>query len=51
MGARGLKPENEFLRMFQDVHAVSLRSEVAWDIQALDAGRIKLSLPALESHR
>ena len=51
VGARGLKPENEFLRRFQDVHAVSLRSEVAWDIQALDAGRIKLGLPALEPRR
>ncbi|MEC8088101.1 MAG: flavin-dependent monooxygenase, partial [Pseudomonadota bacterium] len=48
VGARGLKPENEFLRRFQDVHAVSLRSEVAWDIQALDAGRIKLGLPLLK---
>ena len=48
VGARGLKPENDFLRMFRDVHAASLQITVAWDIQAVNAGRIRFGLPSLD---
>tara|TARA_Y100001936_G_scaffold251525_1_gene307821 strand:+ start:258 stop:1439 length:1182 start_codon:yes stop_codon:yes gene_type:complete len=50
VGARGLKPENDFLRMFRDVHAASLQITVAWDIQAVNAGRIRFGLPSLDPH-
>jgi 3-hydroxy-9,10-secoandrosta-1,3,5(10)-triene-9,17-dione monooxygenase len=48
IGARGLTPENNFLRMFRDVHAASLQITVAWDIQAVNAGRIRFGLPSLD---
>ena len=48
VGARGLTPENDFLRMFRDVHAASLQITVAWDIQAVNAGRIRFGLPSLD---
>ena len=48
VGARGLNPENGFLRMFRDVHAASLQITVAWDIQAVNAGRIRFGLPSLD---
>ena len=48
VGARGLTPENHFLRMFRDVHAASLQITVAWDIQAVNAGRIRFGLPSLD---
>jgi 3-hydroxy-9,10-secoandrosta-1,3,5(10)-triene-9,17-dione monooxygenase len=48
IGARGLTPENDFLRMFRDVHAASLQITVAWDIQSVNAGRIRFGLPSLD---
>ena len=48
VGARGLTPDNPFLRMFRDVHAASMQITVAWDIQALNAGRIRFGLPSLD---
>lgn len=48
VGARGLTPENHFLRMFRDVHAASLQITLAWDIQAVNAGRIRFGLPSLD---
>lgn len=48
IGARGLTPENNFLRMFRDVHAASLQITVAWDIQSVNAGRIRFGLPSLD---
>lgn len=48
VGARGLTPENDFLRMFRDVHAASLQITVAWDIQSVNAGRIRFGLPSLD---
>lgn len=47
-GARGLTPDNHFLRMFRDVHAASLQITVAWDIQSVNAGRIRFGLPSLD---
>ena len=48
VGARGLTPDNAFLRMFRDVHAASLQITVAWDIQSVNAGRIRFGLPSLD---
>ena len=48
VGARGLTPGNHFLRMFADAHAASLQITVAWDIQAVNAGRIRFGLPSLD---
>ncbi len=48
VGARGLKPDNHFLRLFQDLHAASLQITVAWDIQTVNAGRIRFGLPSLD---
>tara|TARA_R110002126_G_scaffold20441_26_gene75667 strand:+ start:676 stop:1854 length:1179 start_codon:yes stop_codon:yes gene_type:complete len=48
IGARGLTPENDFLRMFRDVHAASLQITVSWDIQSVNAGRIRFGLPSLD---
>ncbi|MEC7488039.1 MAG: acyl-CoA dehydrogenase family protein [Pseudomonadota bacterium] len=48
VGARGLTPDNDFLRMFRDVHAASLQITLAWDIQAVNAGRIRFGLPSLD---
>jgi len=48
VGARGLTPDNHFLRMFRDVHAASLQITLAWDIQAVNAGRIRFGLPSLD---
>ncbi len=48
VGARGLSPENPFLRMFDDLHAASLQITVAWDIQSINAGRIRFGLPSLD---
>ena len=48
VGARGLTPDNHFLRMFADAHAASLQITVAWDIQAVNAGRIRFGLPSLD---
>ena len=48
VGARGLTPENDFLRMFRDVHAASLQITVSWDIQSVNAGRIRFGLPSLD---
>ena len=48
VGARGLAPGNHFLRMFADAHAASLQITVAWDIQAINAGRVRFGLPSLD---
>ena len=48
VGARGLTPENHFLRNFRDIHAASLQITVAWDIQSINAGRIRFGLPSLD---
>lgn len=48
VGARGLTADNPFLRMFDDLHAASLQITVAWDIQAVNAGRIRFGLPSLD---
>lgn len=48
VGARGLVEDSPFLRMFRDVHAASLQITVAWDIQSVNAGRIRFGLPSLD---
>ena len=48
VGARGLTPENPFLRMSSDIRAASLQITVAWDIQSINAGRIRFGLPSLD---
>lgn len=48
VGARGLAAGSPFLRMFDDLHAASLQITVAWDIQAVNAGRIRFGLPSLD---
>jgi hypothetical protein len=34
--------------MFRDVHAASLQITVSWDIQSVNAGRIRFGLPSLD---
>ncbi len=48
VGARGLTRENPFLRMYSDIRAASLQITVAWDIQSINAGRIRFGLPSLD---
>lgn len=48
VGARGLSPENPFLRMSSDIRAASLQITVAWDIESINAGRIRFGLPSLD---
>ena len=47
VGARGLTPENDFLRMLRDVHTASLQIMVDWDTQAENSGRIRFGLMPL----
>jgi len=48
MGARGLDQSSLFMRAWRDVHAVSVQITMAWDIQSVNAGRIRFGLPSLD---
>lgn len=46
IGARGLERNNLFLLAWRDIHAAVSQITMAWDIQAMNAGRVKLGLSA-----
>jgi len=48
VGARGLDPDSAFQRAFRDIHAAVLQITMAWDIQTVNAGRIRFGLPSLD---
>lgn len=48
MGARGLARSSPFMRAWRDVHAVSMQITQAWDIQSVNAGRIRFGLPSMD---
>ena len=49
IGARGINdPESRFLLAWRDIHAAVSQITMAWDIQAVNAGRIEFGLPSLD---
>lgn len=48
VGARGLDADSPFQRAFRDIHAAVLQITMAWDIQTVNAGRIRFGLPSLD---
>jgi 3-hydroxy-9,10-secoandrosta-1,3,5(10)-triene-9,17-dione monooxygenase len=49
LGARGVNdPDSLFLLAWRDVHAAVSQITMAWDIQAVNAGRIEFGLPSLD---
>jgi 3-hydroxy-9,10-secoandrosta-1,3,5(10)-triene-9,17-dione monooxygenase len=49
IGARGVNsPDSHFLLAWRDIHAAVSQITMAWDIQAVNAGRIEFGLPSLD---
>ena len=48
VGARGLDRDSLFQLAWRDVHAAVSQITMAWDIQAVNAGRIQFALPSLD---
>jgi 3-hydroxy-9,10-secoandrosta-1,3,5(10)-triene-9,17-dione monooxygenase len=49
VGARGINdPASLFLLAWRDIHAAVSQITMAWDIQAVNAGRIEFGLPSLD---
>jgi alkylation response protein AidB-like acyl-CoA dehydrogenase len=48
VGARGLSQDSLFQLAWRDVHAAVSQITMAWDIQAVNAGRIQFGLPSLD---
>jgi 3-hydroxy-9,10-secoandrosta-1,3,5(10)-triene-9,17-dione monooxygenase len=46
IGARGLREDSLFLLAWRDIHAAVSQITMAWDIQAVNAGRVQFGLPA-----
>ncbi len=46
IGARGLNQDSLFLLAWRDIHAAVSQITMAWDIQAVNAGRVQFGLPA-----
>jgi 3-hydroxy-9,10-secoandrosta-1,3,5(10)-triene-9,17-dione monooxygenase len=46
IGARGLGADSLFLLAWRDIHAAVSQITMAWDIQAVNAGRVQFGLPA-----
>ena len=46
IGARGLNSDSLFLLAWRDIHAAVSQITMAWDIQAVNAGRVQFGLPA-----
>lgn len=46
IGARGLGQNSLFLLAWRDIHAAVSQITMAWDIQAVNAGRVQFGLPA-----
>jgi 3-hydroxy-9,10-secoandrosta-1,3,5(10)-triene-9,17-dione monooxygenase len=47
-GARGLGQDSLFQLAWRDIHAAVSQITMAWDIQAVNAGRIQLGLPSMD---
>lgn len=47
-GARGLNQDSLFQLAVRDIHAAVSQITMAWDIQAVNAGRVQLGLPSLD---
>jgi alkylation response protein AidB-like acyl-CoA dehydrogenase len=46
IGARGINdPDSLFLLAWRDIHAAVSQITMAWDIQAVNAGRVQFGLP------
>jgi 3-hydroxy-9,10-secoandrosta-1,3,5(10)-triene-9,17-dione monooxygenase len=48
VGARGLGRDSLFQLAWRDIHAAVSQITMAWDIQAVNAGRIQFGLPSLD---
>jgi len=48
VGARGLDQDSLFQLAWRDMHAAVSQITMAWDIQAVNAGRIQFGLPSLD---
>ena len=48
VGARGLDHDGPFQRAWRDIHAAVLQITMSWDIQTVNAGRIRFGLPSLD---
>jgi alkylation response protein AidB-like acyl-CoA dehydrogenase len=48
IGARGINQDSLFLLAWRDIHAAVSQITMAWDIQAVNAGRIEFGLPSLD---
>lgn len=48
VGARGLDRDSLFQLAWRDIHAAVSQITMAWDIQAVNAGRIQFGLPSLD---
>ena len=48
VGARGLAQDSRFQLAWRDVHAAVSQITMAWDIQAVNAGRIQFELPSVD---
>ena len=48
VGARGLDRDSLFQLAWRDVHAAVSQITMAWDIQAVNAGRVQFGLPSLD---
>ena len=48
-GARGLNQDSLFQLAARDIHAAVAQITMAWDIQAVNAGRVQLGLPSLDA--
>jgi 3-hydroxy-9,10-secoandrosta-1,3,5(10)-triene-9,17-dione monooxygenase len=46
IGARGLRDDSLFLLAWRDIHAAVSQITMAWDIQTVNAGRVRFGLPA-----
>jgi 3-hydroxy-9,10-secoandrosta-1,3,5(10)-triene-9,17-dione monooxygenase len=46
IGARGLNQDSLFLLAWRDIHAAVSQITMAWDIQAVNAGRVRFGMPA-----
>lgn len=48
VGGRGLRQDSLFQLAWRDIHAAVSQITMAWDIQAVNAGRIQFGLPSLD---
>jgi alkylation response protein AidB-like acyl-CoA dehydrogenase len=48
VGARGLDADSPFQRAWRDIHAAVLQITMSWDIQSVNAGRIRFGLQSLD---